>query len=156
MVNTHTIQKYAKQYLDQGLSILPLGCNKAPTRKWAQFQDDRMNADDVDNEFSASGVKGIGIIEGSISGNLEVIDVDDADVGQTYLDELNKRIPDLLASLPMVRTPKGGFHLYYRHQMDSTGNKKLAQRKTDDGVQVLIETRGEGGYVVAPGSPDDR
>ena len=36
------------------------------------------------------------------------------------------------------------------------GNQKLAQRQGSDGKpKVLIETRGEGGYVLLPGSPPE-
>jgi len=53
-----------------------------------------------------------------------------------------------------VETPTGGFHIYYRCSDGVEGNQKLAQRKDSNGkLKTLIETRGEGGYVLAPGSP---
>ena len=55
--------------------------------------------------------------------------------------------------MPAVRSPNGA-HLYYRCPGLIDGNKKLAQHQGDDGkLHTLIETRGEGGYIVAPGSP---
>ncbi|RPI29821.1 MAG: hypothetical protein EHM61_00315 [Acidobacteria bacterium] len=44
-------------------------------------------------------------------------------------------------------------HLYYRAD-GVAGNQRLAfRRASEDAAKVLIETRGEGGYVIAPGSP---
>ena len=56
---------------------------------------------------------------------------------------------ELLKTLPLIETPSGGRHLLYRCEKPVSNNTKLAEtpeRKT------LIETRGEGGYTVAPGS----
>ena len=60
--------------------------------------------------------------------------------------------PDLIARLSVVQTPKGGYHVRYRcPDMPIPGNEKLA---TDPAAKVvLIETRGEGGYALAPGCP---
>jgi hypothetical protein len=49
------------------------------------------------------------------------------------------------------RTPSGGIHWLYRVDGPEHGNTKLARRVVDGAVQVLFETRGEGGFtVVAP------
>jgi hypothetical protein len=58
-------------------------------------------------------------------------------------------VPGFLDRLPCVLTPKQGWHVYYRCQLIE-GNQKLAESRER---KTLIETRGEGGYVVAPGSP---
>jgi hypothetical protein len=57
-----------------------------------------------------------------------------------------------VARLSITRTPKPGYHVRYRcHEIDVPGNTKLA---IDPGTKVvLIETRGEGGYALAPGCP---
>jgi Bifunctional DNA primase/polymerase, N-terminal len=61
--------------------------------------------------------------------------------------------PGLLQRLPVIHTRTRGRHVDYRC-VTIAGNQKLAQHadakrrpKTD------IETRGEGGYVLAPGCP---
>ena len=59
--------------------------------------------------------------------------------------------PDRFLAMPIVETPSGGFHIYY-YCDTIEGNQKLAATKTGE---VVIETRGEGGYVVAPGSVID-
>ena len=58
----------------------------------------------------------------------------------------------------VVQTKSGGYHVYYRCEQIE-GNMKLANRPaTPEEIKatphlkevVLIETRGEGGYVIAP------
>jgi len=92
---------------------------------------------------------------GQVSGNLEVIDFDAQALFEPW-ERLVKELSgtDLLSKLVIVETPTGGFHVYYRCSDGVEGNQKLAQRRGSDGkLRVLIETRGEGGYVIGPGSP---
>lgn len=112
---------------------------------------------------------GEAVICGRVSGNLEVIDVDAKyDLTGTLKEELLGAIPaDLLARLHIVQTggqrdePQRGLHIYYTCDTIE-GNQPLARRhpteaeqqaKPGEKVKVLIETRGEGGYVVAPPTP---
>src|SRR5207244_2842708 len=90
--------------------------------------------------FCPGNPSGIGIICGSTSGNLEVIDFDDASLFVLFCDHINFRCKGLLASLPQVKTP-GGYHIYYRCP-EIVGNLVLAQDKEGE---ILLETRGQGG-----------
>src|SRR5579871_5751111 len=54
-----------------------------------------------------------------------------------------------LSRCPVVCTPGGGAHLYLRAP-ESVKGKKYAM---DESGKCLIETRGDGHFVVAPGSP---
>lgn len=49
-----------------------------------------------------------------------------------------------------VRTPSGGLHLYFRPPVDGPAPRNTVRR-----LGPLIDTRGVGGYVVAPGSRVD-
>jgi replicative DNA helicase len=102
------------------------------------------------------------------------------DITGSLWDELRTLIqdnlPDLYSRLVIAQTKSGGYHIYYRCS-SIAGNVKIANRNTttkereetyerekskgvddntartravNDKVRVLIETRGEGGYVVAP------
>jgi replicative DNA helicase len=139
----------------------------------------------ADLVFTGSQVKGVGIITGAVSGNLEVIDVDcKYDLTGSLWTELKSLIYEHLPantakSLVIARTKSGGYHIYYRSPKIE-GNLKLANRPTtpeekaetykqaiaksepeekaqkqsaNDKVKVLLETRGEGGYVVAAPTP---
>jgi replicative DNA helicase len=154
----------AKEYLSYKLSVIPTKEDKTPIRAWSSYQKERLKEEEVDNVFS--GVKGLAIICGAISGGLEVIDVDTKyDITGSLWNELRTLIqdnlPELYSSLVIAQTKSGGYHIYYRCTQIG-GNIKLANRPTtteeraknpEDKVRVLIETRGEGGYVIAPTTP---
>ena len=105
------------------------------------------------------------------------------DITGSLWDELRTLIqdnlPELYNNLVIAQTKSGGYHIYYRCTQIK-GNIKLANRPTtaeereqtykseitsgakeedaknrsiNDKVRVLIETRGEGGYVIAPPTP---
>jgi hypothetical protein len=140
----------AKEYLKAQLSVIPTKEDKRPALPtWAPYQSQRLKEDEVDTLFNTA--KGIGIICGAISGNLEVIDVDTKHDETGYLWEdlktlLEDNLPDLYSSLVIAQTKSGGYHIYYRCS-SIAGNLKLSTKLNRE---VLVETRGEGGYVIAP------
>ena len=156
----------AKEYLSYQLSVIPTKEDKTPTRAWTTYQKERLKEEEVDNVFSGYNVKGLAIICGAISGGLEVIDVDcKYDITGSLWEDLRTLIqdnlPELYKSLVIAQTKSGGYHIYYRCSQPG-GNVKLANRPTtveerkkepQDKIRVLIETRGEGGYVIAPPTP---
>lgn len=166
--NGTTVQyRAALAYRDSGQSVLPIGNNKRPGRDLPQVWDeehaeyrqtwdplkDRLPTDEeLQLWFSGSDPAGIGIINGKISGNRETIDFDyKADeVFPAWCELVSEIAPNLLAKMSVVKTP-GGFHVAYRCEQLVPGNTKLAMPA--DSAKPYIETRGEGGYVVAPGSP---
>ncbi len=93
---------------------------------------------------------------GEGSGNLEVLDFDTkhdktGTVTKRWRDQLSFSPTDI--GLPIIRTMSGGYHVYYRLPYTPDGNQKLA--KNDKG-EAVIETRGQGGYVIAPPHPSYR
>lgn len=104
--------------------------------------------------------EGIGIVCGAISGNLEVLDFDREGLFGEWFARLRAINADIAEKIKtgavMVSTPSGGGHLYYRSEEPPLGNSKLAQAaqpfvdRNGKKKVCLIETRGEGGYVVAP------
>jgi P4 family phage/plasmid primase-like protien len=140
----HTTQyiplELAQAYLQAGLSVIPAGPDKRPLFKWEPFQTKRATEKQLSIWFADGG--NLAIICGAISGGLLVLDFDSAEIWQRFCrDHLV-----LIEGLPVVRTGKG-YHVYLRCA-EPGGNHKLA---VVAGVKV-IETRGEGGYVLAPGS----
>ena len=139
-----------------GYSVLPITLNskKPNIQSWAPYQKLRMSTADIDREFSKD--VQIAVICGAISGCLEVIDFDLPKGGD--LDHFKQFMAlcrdfdgaDLIRRLAIAETPSGGRHLFYRCPEGVESNKKLAESKNRE---VLIETRGDGGYVlVAPSS----
>src|SRR5262249_50400906 len=106
---------------------------------------------------------GLGIVCGTVSGNLEAIDFDDVRLLGPLLERARADgIEDLLLRIANgygERTPEGA-HLPYPCSAISRNMKLASRRKRpgemahpNDKVKVLIETRGEGGYVItAPSS----
>ena len=141
-------------YLQLGLNIIGLSALKVPAEgSWKRYMTEFREPQDMKGE-------GVGIICGAISGNLEVIDIDSKhDLTTTLVPKYRSAVdsidPELLKKLLIIRTPSGGFHWVYRCPKIQ-GNQKLAQRMvTKDEVEekgsykVLIETRGEGGYIAS-------
>ncbi|WP_092603548.1 bifunctional DNA primase/polymerase [Actinopolyspora xinjiangensis] len=66
--------------------------------------------------------------------------------GADVLEHLAHRVGETLPPTYTVRTPSGGWHLYYRAPAGSQ------YRNTAGTLGWLVDTRAHGGYVVAPGS----
>jgi replicative DNA helicase len=149
------IKNKAKEYLKAQLSVIPTKEDKLPAlSSWKPYQSQRVKEDEVEALFSGANVKGLAIICGAISGGLEVIDVDTKhDTTGSLWDELRglieDNLPELYSRLVIAQTKSGGYHIYYRCS-SIAGNLKLSTKKNRE---VLVETRGEGGYVIAPPTP---
>ena len=144
---------------DAGCSVVPARTDgsKAPIGSWKQYQVTRPTRDEV-IEWFKDGHEGIGIITGSVSGNLEMLEAE----GRAVHDGLFEQAKDLainsgleeiwnvLVSGYVEMTPSGGLHFLYRIADEPVpGNTKVARRPGEnDSVQVLFETRGQGGFVV--------
>jgi len=150
----------AKAYIVAGFSPIPILTNgsKAPSTKWTRFQKEPMSMDEAEALFA--GNVGVGICGGHTSGGLEVIDFDDRQAFELFREiaVADGVFPDV----PVIRTPRG-WHIYLKVHPENEipGNRKLAMKKVGehgDGrpkLKAIIETRGTGGQVVAPGSPPD-
>jgi hypothetical protein len=167
----------ALAYLQAGLSLLPIATDgsKGPHWRllprewdedearykatWKPFEQRLPTADEVGEWCNRSHPPGIAIIGGQVSGGLECLDFD-TDAETIFPDWcllVEAECPGLVPRLNVTRTPKPGFHVRYRcREIPIPGNTKLAGdparlRK----AQTLLETRGEGGYALAPGSPPE-
>jgi len=150
------VKAAALEYLAAGLSVLPLGADKRPAGKWEKWQTERATTE----QAAAWDSPAVGIVGGAISGNLWILDFDlEAEkIYPAWRALLAAQYPGLAATLegaPVARTSKG-YHVYMRLP-EARPNETLAAYYAEaDGrrkVEKLIETRGEGGYVVAPPSP---
>lgn len=150
-----------ENYLEQGLNIIAVNDQKQAIFPWKIYQTTKITLNEINRQMSDYKAKGIAVITGAISANLEVIDIDTKYQTYDLWDALKSRIPnELFDKLQIVRTKNNGYHLYYRCESIEK-NKKLAQRHPtpaelkshpQNKTYTIIETRGEGGYVVAPPS----
>ena len=139
----NTIIQAATAYAHSGLSVIPTLTDKRPACQWKIYTERIMSDREIEVHFRSA--SGIGIVCGKVSGNLELLDFDDG--GSAFAPWLEKVPPYLKDRLVIERSPSGGKHVYYRIDGNGyavPGNRKLAMK--EDG-RVLIETRGEGGYV---------
>lgn len=158
MVATATVLEVALEYHKAELAVIPikLGGSKAPAlTSWKQYQTAPPTLEELHAWFAA-GKHGIAIVCGSISGNLEVLDFDDPSLLTPWKTAVRECAgKELLRRLVLVETPGPGYQVYYKCTEPVSGNRKLAQRLIEGKPHAVIETRGEGGYVVAPGSPPE-
>lgn len=149
--------KGINELVEKGFSIIPLNPDKSPSQKtWLSSQKKAIT------NISIFKDNNIGLVCGEVSGNILVIDVDcKYDLtGKLYTDlkELIENSKEgLFNKFQVNATVNGGFHLIFKTESKPIGNKKLASRlateqeqEKGDKVKVLVETRGEGGYICYP------
>lgn len=145
------IHQYALKARKLGFSVIPPKQNgtKAPIDYWKNFTKTLPTEDQI-NSWYAAGRTGVGFVCGRISGNLEVLDFDDRGIWFEY-ERLAKEtgMSELLNKVKhgyMEYTPNG-VHLLYRCS-DVSGALKLSYRITEQSRKTLIETKGEGGFII--------
>lgn len=166
----------AKALLSCGFSVIPVSADGTKSPKlstWKPYQSERATVDQLEKWF-AGNHPGVGVITGTISGNLEMLEFEGRAIAEdthaAFFHALDRAGgADLLARIAagyLETSPSGGLHFYYRVTAGEVGGSvKLAQRPafddeltgdererlTDKGkraTRTLIETRGEGGFVV--------
>lgn len=152
----------AQDWLAAGLSLIPIAADasKAPATKYLPKEDGKPSWNcyrnqRAENEVLCDWLKhpiGLGIIGGTISGNLVIFDFDEPMLAQNFLQVAGKdrELADIAYEMPQVSTPSDGMHLYLRCTEAVGGSQKLAYNAEH---KTRIETKAEGGYVLAPGCP---
>ena len=153
------ILQAALDFYDAGISVIPAkeDGSKAPITSWKQYQVTMADREQIASWFSGNAT-GIGVITGAVSGNLEMLEMEGRAVNGGLLDQARElainsglgELWEILSNGYVEFTPSGGLHWLYRIADEPVpGNTKLARRPGENGtVEVLCETRGEGGFVV--------
>lgn len=157
------ILSIAQHYREAGLSILPIRADgsKRPTLKeWKYLQSRIPTPREVHAWWESHPEYGIAVIGGRVSQSLEILDFDDVAGYREFLAAAEatglKPLIDRLRGGCEEASPRGIHLPYYCERIE--GNKKLAQRPAtpeeltinpDEPIKGLIETRGEGGYIIA-------
>lgn len=151
MIHKHEVEFFIK---DCGLNVIGIK-DKIPFEgKWKQHQE-QMREPQIINAPS------LAVICGKVSGNLECLDIDlKYDITKSLYNKLKRKVdardPNLITKMLIIKTPSGGYHWVYRCKKIEGNIPDLARRestlaelklKPKDKVKVLIETRGEGGYI---------
>ena len=148
----------ALELANEGISVVPVatdGSKRPGVSTWKEYQERRPRTDELMTWFSNA--QGVGVICGAISGNLEMIELE----GRAVAEKLHIELKDLAIASGLgdvwqrlndgyvEMTPSGGLHWLYRIDGVVPGNTKLARRPgQSDKIDVLAETRGEGGFVI--------
>jgi hypothetical protein len=142
-----------------GLKIIPTDNDKRPLCKWKSYQESQ-SLEEVKKLFSKK-CHGMALLTGK---GIEVIDVDckyfleGVHQVENIFDALFDAVgEETYSKLLVTHTKSKGFHVIYKTNI-SEGNQKLAsrytidsERKSDhDKIRVLLETRGENGYIIIP------
>lgn len=127
--------------------------------KWKTYQTRLPTVDELKAWF-ASERTGIGLVTGAVSGNLEFLDFDSHEAFVEFR-ELAKaaELGDVVERLYLEQTPRGA-HLAWRcdtiagnqklafvYERDKHGNILTDEYKNPK-MKTLIETRGEGGFII--------
>jgi putative DNA primase/helicase len=145
----------ARAYAAAGLSVVPVPPDgtKRPRVPWRRYQLWPASDAQLVAWFAASR-DGVAVLCGRVSGDLEVLDFDEASLFAPWAELVGAQAKGVLGRLVVVRTPGPGYHVYLRCPGHATGNQKLAMGTGPGGRPVtLIETRGEGGLVLSPACP---
>lgn len=154
----------AREWYEAGYAVIP--CHedggKRPFGAWKQYQTQRLPWDELQALLETGNYSGIGVLTGSASNNVEMIEIEGpldlalkrlAKVKAQARDYAQIGVPDLLQRLAKgcaEQSAGGGLHLlYFVSDGPALGNTKLAHA---DG-KVIAETRGEGGFVVVAPTP---
>lgn len=138
MNHPFSFKKVAWEYIRRGYSVIPIGPDKRPLIPWREYQTRVPTESELSEWHDRYPDCNVGIVTGAVSG-LFVVDID-ADEGKDALKQYG--IDWETIDAPVVRTSKG-IHIYFRYR-DGLGNT----------ARILpgVDTRGHGGYVVAPPS----
>jgi Bifunctional DNA primase/polymerase, N-terminal/Primase C terminal 1 (PriCT-1) len=142
MAKSSAIEVAARQYLDKGLSPIPLKPrSKEPLIPWKEFQSRHATREELRSWF-CDGRNNIGTVTGAIS-NVTVIDVDVRHGGEKSMALLEQRFTRFPPTTEAV-TGGGGRHYFFQHPGGVVPNSAGQ-------LAAGIDVRGDGGYVaVAP------
>jgi hypothetical protein len=141
--------------------------SKAPAVRWEQYQTDLPADEQLEYWFGETPMgprfDGFGLVCGAVSRGLEMFELEGraigltADLANAFTNHDAAGLWARLCAGYVEQSPSGGLHFLYRVSDGAHRNTKLARRPaTDeelainpaDRVKVLVETRGEGGFVI--------
>jgi replicative DNA helicase len=136
-----TFNKEAKQYMDLGFSIIPIGKDKKPLVKWEEYQKRKMGYSEFEELTNGKDVEGIAVVTGAISG-ITVMDIDEG-AEDIFADFAQSGV--FSKSVPIAITGGGGKHYYFAYTEGLQTSTKIAGNYN-------IDCRNNGGYVLLPPS----
>ena len=157
-IDRDRIVRAAVQWHSAGIATMAASPDgqKRPLGKWKEVSDGTKTAPSLNSTIEAIRRKksdGLSVICGKCSGGLEMLefDTDDAELMAEFVMNLEAaglgEIWESIVDGVEERSPSGGCHFFYKVDGEPKGNLKLAF--AEDGEKATIETRGQGGQVIA-------
>ncbi|HNF28076.1 MAG TPA: bifunctional DNA primase/polymerase [Leptospiraceae bacterium] len=142
MKHPETLREAAIHYNDWNLSIIPLQAgSKTPAgMKWKHYQYEHISRKTIEYTWNGMNDPNIGILGGSISGNLAIIDID------TYKAEKELMQDSIFRE---IREDSFVSKSAFKHLPHIAVRMQNAVR-TGKALNGQIDIKSEGGYVVAP------
>ena len=146
------IQK-CNNLIDRGVSLRTATADKVPVGSWKQAQETATDIESFRVKYLKPKAKAVGIVTGF--NDLECLDVDlkvfstakeKSEWWSEYLSFLEDNIFNFKDKFVIAKTINDGFHILYKSKRVE-GNLKVAKLKGHK--QQILETRGNGGYIVA-------
>lgn len=110
---TELQRQFVPLYQKWGLSIIPLRFKeKTPAVQWQKYQQVTPQVGELLQWFSSDSPKNVGIVCGSVSGNLVVLDFDNEDLWAGCIRYCDEHGIDIYQT-PQVRTGRG-MHIWIR------------------------------------------
>ena len=134
--------KAAQTYQRLGLSIIPLKGKRPALSSWRRFQNEAAPADLVEQWHQKRLLDNVGLVCGSVSGGLAVLDFD----GAAGYPAFAAKFPELAQTFTVATGSGVGKHVYL------FANKVPPTTRALDTPLGHIELRSSGTYVVAPPS----
>lgn len=148
-----TLKRKALSLSKAGVQPLEINIEKRRTTPWSHLQSRFRPPVEVESGWDANAVA-IAVICGRVSGNLLCIDFDAKEAFPQWLEAVAIAGRTGEVATAYREESPNGVHLLFRCERVVEGNEKLALARQSDGTEkTLIETRGEGGYVLVAPSP---
>ncbi len=148
--NCNLVHEAALAACQAGISVIPPkeDGSKAPdVPSWKQYQKTPASPAQIDIWYSKPRT-GLGFVTGAVSKNLLPLDFDRLEAYFKFREVAEKfgesALIDFIAAGYFETTPKGA-HILIKLEIAPPGSEKLA---SDRNGNTIIETRGEGGYIV--------
>lgn len=133
------LPQVVEKAIARGWSVIPVRADKRPAIKsWTVFQKAPASLDQANKWARLAAVKGWAVIAGAVS-KLVILDFDGVQGRKTC---------QMLGLIPHVRTPNGGFHVYFEHPgwkvptLNAKSSRALGER------WPAMDIRADGGYAV--------
>ena len=101
----------AQRFGEAGFSVIPIvadGSKRPACSTWEPYQHRIACAEELRVWFDSGKTVGLAVIAGAVSGNLEIVDVDDVDLVEPFEAAIEECHPGFLDRLITVRTPRQG------------------------------------------------